>query len=154
MTTQNPDPKNNDTNDMLEHAQKRGVKMERNVRKIKYEYKGSSKTLNLIECAHQIATICEVIESDDGQQLDIQVVSEGMNYEQLVEMFPPDANGRRAGLEFCLLDIMTAVIWEAYRDEGTTLEEGNVRHFWYTHMKFLWPERLTRHGRSSWTRAW
>jgi len=122
--------------------------MEIRTRKIEYEYKGSIKRFNLIECDKQITTICEVIESEDGQQLDIEVVSEGMTYEEICEVFPPDANGRRAGLDFCLLDVMRAVIWEAYRDEGTTLEEGNVRHFWYTHIKFL-VEDVLRMGETS-----
>ena len=117
--------------------------MANNIRKIEYQYKGATKKFNLIECENQITTICEV--RDDWS---IDVVSEGMEYEELISNFPPDANSRRVGMKFCMLDMIRAIIWESYRDEGTVLEPGNVRHFWYTHIKYL-VEDILRMGESA-----
>ena len=58
-----------------------------------------------------------------------------MDYKQICEFFPPDK--KNPPFPFCLVDIIRAVIYEAYRDEGIGYEGGNVRHFWYTHLKFL-----------------
>lgn len=118
------------------------------IRPVEYEYKGSIKRFDLVESDEQITTICEVVEDDEGKILDIKVVSEGMTYDELCECFPPDANSKRAGMDFCLLDIMRAVIWESARNEGASLERGNVRHFWYTHVKFL-VEDVLRLGETS-----
>lgn len=105
--------------------------------KVRYDYNGVSKGFTLIECDRQITTICEVIENEDGSEFDIKVVSPGMTYAELVELFPPDQNSIKAGMDFCLLQMIRSIIWEAHRDLGTSYEGGNVRHFWYSHLKYV-----------------
>lgn len=97
---------------------------------VSYFYKGKGRSFNIIECDEQISTVCEV--NDD---MSVTVVSPGMSLEEIIENFPADINSKRAGYDFCMLDLIRAIIWEAYRD-GTG-EPGNVRHFWYTHIKYI-----------------
>jgi len=117
----------------------------RNSRPIVYEYGGKTRSFNLVECDEQITTICEVFEQDDCDEFEIRVVSEGMTYAQICEHFPPI---RKGSYDFSLVDIMRAIIFEAFRDEGDGLDGGNVRHFWYTHLKFI-VEDILRLGETS-----
>ena len=105
------------------------------VNKITYNYGNVNKRFNLIECSEQITTICEVFEIPGQEEYEIKVVSKGMDLKAIKRNFPPTV--KNPPYEFCLVDIIRAVIWEAYRDEGVKLDPGNVRHFWYTHVKFL-----------------
>lgn len=109
---------------------------------IDYTYGGKHKHFDLVRCDRQITTICEVYEVEGQDEFEIDVISEGMDYAEIVANFPPDRNGIRAGKEYCLVDIIRAVIYEAYQEEGSSLEEGNVRNLWYTHLKFLVEEIL------------
>ena len=61
------------------------MKMER---KIHYEWGGKNKGFTLIECDEQITTVCQVVD-DTGETFDIEVVSEGMDFEQICRYFPP-----------------------------------------------------------------
>lgn len=105
----------------------------RTVKKIYYNYKGKRKRFRLIETDEQIATVCQAEELENV--IDIEVVSPGMGYEEICENFP----AKRGKKDYCMVDLFTAVIWEEYQRvmNGKVREPGNVRNFWYTHIKYL-----------------
>lgn len=83
----------------------------------------------------RIATISEVIQDPETGELVDKVVEKGMTKDEVIKFFPPAYQSRTAGHEFEQLGLVRAIIYEAYRKDN--LESGNVRHFWYTHLKPL-----------------
>lgn len=117
---------------------------ERRVEYIEYEYKGKVKRFKLVTCDKQIGWVSEAIEQPDGRFKPKERI-QGMNLEEIKAYFPrseaevkPRAKKKRrkkakAGYDYTLMDLFRAIIYEAFRDG--TAESGNVRHFWYTHIK-------------------
>ena len=108
----------------------------RTERRVYYCYKGKRKSFTLIETDRQIATVC-LAEEDEAGNMDIQVVTPGMDYDEICECFPPSTSATRNGKEYNLVGLIRSIIYEAYRNEGIAIDPGNVRHFWYTHIKFV-----------------
>lgn len=110
--------------------------MGRDLAPIVYEYKGKVTRFDLIICDDQIATVCRPIETPDGT-FDIEVISEGMSYDDIVENFPASAAQQRKGRDYCFIDLVRSIIFEEFLNTGRGREIGNVRNFWYTHLKFI-----------------
>ena len=79
----------------------------------------------------QIATICETYDNPDTGKIETKITHPGMNREDLLRYF--SKNDGSINLEF----LIRSIIYEAYQKEALIdgMEEGNVRHFWYTHLK-------------------
>ena len=79
----------------------------------------------------QISTICETYDNPDTEKIETKIMQPGMNREELLRYFTK-ANGK-INLAF----LVRSIIYEAYEKEALLdgLERGNVRHFWYTHLK-------------------
>lgn len=88
-----------------------------------------------------IATITETTFTGD-ESIEVGIVEEGMTREELEEYFPPMTIHQNFGNTFNLSKIIRSVIYEAYVKEGINIEEGNVRNFWYTHLKKIITEIL------------
>lgn len=88
-----------------------------------------------------IATITETSFSGD-EAIEVGIVEEGMTRDELEHYFPPMPIHRQFGHTYNLSKIIRSVIYEAYDKEGIDIEEGNVRNFWYTHLKKIITEVL------------
>lgn len=85
----------------------------------------------------QIATICDTVENPETHKIDTTISKPGMTKEEIMHHFPP-YRGRCRGL--CNAErLIGSIIYEAYRKEALLgkLEPGNVRSFWYTHLKAI-----------------
>ena len=103
-----------------------------------YEYDGKPKTATALFFPEaSIATITEVDYSTGGG-LETRIAKQGMTLNELKEYFPQNAkilekNPDAPPVNLSLL--VRSIIYEAFTKEGETLEAGNVRNFWYTHLK-------------------
>lgn len=88
-----------------------------------------------------IATITKT-EFSGQEAIEVGIIKEGMTREELEHYFPPMDVHRKLGHTYSLAKIIRSVIYEAFDKEGTSIEEGNVRNFWYTHLKKLITEVL------------
>ena len=111
--------------------------MSREIIPIKFEYRDKIKKFDLVVCDQQIATICDPIENEYGVFEDVEVLVEGMSYEDIIENFPATPAMRRQGHKYSMIDLMRSIIYEEYKLTGIDREPGNVRHFWYTHLKYI-----------------
>jgi len=78
-----------------------------------------------------IATVTET--TDDLGSIDTEIKQYGMTRDELIEYFPQAS--KSSELPYNLAKIIRSIIHEAYQKEGLELEHGNVRNFWYTHLK-------------------
>ncbi|MCK4385287.1 MAG: hypothetical protein KAW52_03395 [candidate division Zixibacteria bacterium] len=69
--------------------------------------------------------------------MDVEVLIEGMSYEDIIENFPATPAMKRQGHKYSMIDLMRSIIYEEYKFTGIDREPGNVRHFWYTHLKYI-----------------
>lgn len=107
---------------------------ERTVKKIYYDKpEGGRGYVKIVETEKRIATICEVKGYDDKGRAQLEVEEFGMGYEEICRHFPPSSNSNK---DYCLSDLLRSIIWEAYTKEDS-VDPGNVRHFWYTHLKYV-----------------
>jgi len=104
---------------------------------VEFEYRGSNRKFHLVVCDQQIATVCEPIENEYGVFEDVEVIKEGMNYEDIKENFPPTPHMANQGYEYSMIDLIRSIIYEEFSQTGIDRETGNVRHFWYTHLKYI-----------------
>lgn len=88
-----------------------------------------------------IATVTKT-EFSGEEEIEVGTIVEGMTREELELYFPPMEAHRKQGHTYSLAKIIRSVIYEAFAKEGENIEEGNVRHFWYTHLKKLITEAL------------
>lgn len=90
-----------------------------------------------------IATVTAVTESG-GSMVDVGVLVEGMDREQIESWFPPLSQkmAKKTSITYNLSRLVRSIIYEAYKKEGLQLEEGNVRNFWYTHLKKIITKKL------------
>lgn len=104
-----------------------------------YEYGEKILTTNVRFFPEKsIATVTTVTEGeDDPDDLEASVLWYGMDSDELRHYFPAPPAQRKQGHEFNLSQIFRSIIYEAYRKEGLDLENGNVRNFWYTHIKYV-----------------
>jgi len=81
----------------------------------------------------QIATICETYDNPDTGKIETTITNPGMNREELTRFF--SKKDGTINTEF----LIRSIIYEAYNKEGLTglIDGGNVRHFWYTHLKTI-----------------
>ena len=101
-----------------------------------YAYDGKDmKTWVLYFPDRSIATVTSTTDEMGG--LDMEIVREGMEKDEIETFFPAPPAARKKGATFNLALLVRSIIYEAYKKEGTTLEEGNVRNFWYTHLKVV-----------------
>jgi len=104
-----------------------------------YEYGGKrEKTSVRFFPDKSIASVTEI--SEDMKE--IKVLSEGMSKEEIEKYFPPDQSHATMGCTYDRAKMIRSIIYEAYRKEGEIIEEGNVRNFWYTHLKKIITEEL------------
>ena len=107
-----------------------------------YQYDNKTKYTSVrLFSDKNIATIIKTEFSGD-ETIEVGVVSEGMTKEELEHYFPPSPAHRKMGHTYSLAKIIRSVIYEAFIKEGEDIEEGNVRNFWYTHLKKLITEIL------------
>lgn len=111
--------------------------MTRQIIPVEYEYRDKTKKFGLVVCDKQIATVCDPIENEYGVFEDVKVLVEGMSYENIIDNFPATPAMRRQGHEYSMIDLMRSIIYEEYKLTGIDREPGNVRHFWYTHLKYI-----------------
>ena len=88
-----------------------------------------------------IATVTETEFAGD-ESIEVGIAEEGMTKEELEHYFPPPPAHAKKGFTYNLAHIIRSVIYEAFQKEGFGLEEGNVRNFWYTHLKKMITETL------------
>ena len=106
----------------------------------------------------QIATICDTFENPETHTIETSIIKPGMTTEEILQFF--SKNDGTCNIEM----LIRSIIYEAYQKEGLTtgMEEGNVRHFWYTHLKAILVPMLKMMGKkdvddsigSSINRAW
>jgi hypothetical protein len=85
-----------------------------------------------IVCDRPIAWVCKTREV--GGKTEIELVREGMSRAEIVEAFPPHHNSLRYGMDYNRLELVKAIIYEAYREvveQGVERPRQNVRGFWY-----------------------
>jgi hypothetical protein len=82
----------------------------------------------------QIATICDTVENPETHMIETRISKQGMTKEELSYFFKRRYRKKDV---INIEQLISSIIYEAYRKEGSTLEEGNVRTFWYTHLKAL-----------------
>lgn len=111
--------------------------MTRQLIPVKFEYRDSKRKFNLVVCDQQISTVCDPIKNEYGVFEDVKVLIEGMTYEDIIENFPATPAMKRKGHEYSMIDLMRSIIYEEYKFTGIDREPGNVRHFWYTHLKYI-----------------
>ena len=75
-----------------------------------------------------------------------EVVHLGMKREEILKFFPrPKNQPKNKGYYFNFTALCRSIVYEAYRREidlrnqhlSSEIEEGDVRRFWYTHIKFI-----------------
>ncbi|TET23959.1 MAG: hypothetical protein E3J78_01800, partial [Candidatus Cloacimonadota bacterium] len=81
-----------------------------------------------------IATVTKS-EFEGEEAIEVAILVEGMTKDELERYFPPLPAHRKQGHTYSLARIVRSVIYEAFTKEGEDIEGGNVRHFWYTHLK-------------------
>jgi len=97
-----------------------------------YEYGEEIYKTNLLYFPEKnIATVTETTEDTDD--IDTTISREGMTKDEIAYYFPSQSN--TSSLPFNLSKLIRSIIYEAHRKEGESLEPGNVRNFWYTHLK-------------------
>lgn len=81
----------------------------------------------------QIATICETYDNPATGKIETTITQPGMNREELLKYFSKKDGS--INIEY----LIRSIIYEAYQKEGLTgnIDGGNVRHFWYTHLKTI-----------------
>ena len=107
-----------------------------------YEYDGiDKKTWVRFFPNNSIATVTET--TDEGlEEIDAQVLWEGMSKADIMEYFPPSGAFKAKGGEFNLALLVRSIIYEAFEKEGEGIESGNVRNFWYSHLKNVITKKL------------
>lgn len=112
--------------------------------KEQYEYDGKSKRTKVRFFPDKsIATITESsFSEDEGEMIEIGVAQEGMTREEILKYFPPRPADAKKGYIYNMALLIRSIIYEAFRKEGTSIDEGNVRNFWYTHLKKIITEKL------------
>ena len=104
-----------------------------------YEYDGKPKKTSVRFFPDKnIATVTEI--SEDMKEK--RIITEGMSLDEIEEYFPPTKSNATKGQTYDLAWLVRSIIYEAYRKEGTSMEIGNVRNFWYTHLKKIITEKL------------
>jgi hypothetical protein len=100
----------------------------------KYEYANKSESTSVRYFPNRsIATITKTVEQDGA--LTTEIVKTGMDFEEIKKYFPPYRSN--SGDEYNRALLIRSIIYEAFKKEGRELEEGNVRNFWYTHLKYI-----------------
>ena len=104
-----------------------------------YEYGGKAKKTSVRFFPDKnIATVTEVSED----MTETRVITEGMDLDEIVECFPPTPANAKKGHTYDRALLVRSIIYEAFRKEGESMEGGNVRNFWYTHLKKIITEKL------------
>jgi flagellar motility protein MotE (MotC chaperone) len=103
----------------------------------------------------QISTIAETYENTETGKIETTITKPGMNREELHRYFPNPTKKGTVNIEY----LIRSIIYEAYIKEGLTgtIDGGNVRHFWYTHLKTVISGVLGNNNnsiKSSINRAW
>lgn len=85
----------------------------------------------------QIATICDTFENPDTHMIETKISKPGMTRDEILQYFSKydKEQGYTCNIEL----LIRSIIYEAYMKEGLEgkMDEGNVRHFWYTHLKAI-----------------
>lgn len=90
-----------------------------------YEYDGVLfKTSVLFFPEKNIATVVD-------RSFEPKILTIGMDYKDVLKYFPLKSG------QYNLRKLIRSIIYEAFIKEGLELEEGNVRGFWYTHLKHI-----------------
>jgi hypothetical protein len=92
-------------------------------------------------------------EEIDGATLDREllgcIVEHGMTKEEIEAAFPPcPAIAGQSNLSFNMRGLLATVIWQEWQRVGQRRPEGNIRHFWYTHLMFTLT-RIMKHMKVS-----
>jgi hypothetical protein len=132
--------------------------MGREVLPIEYEYRGETSRFGLVVCDQQIATICQPIENEEGFYENYTILRQGMSLDEIEENFPPTPLMAKQGKTYSLMDLIRSIIYEEFQNSNGMREPGNVRHFWYTHLKYIMDEVLgigeTESVKTAINRAW
>ena len=112
--------------------------------KTQYVYDEKKKTTHVRYFPFKnIATVTKTVK-DDGT-LTTEITKKGMTLDDILKYFPPDpqhAKNNKYDLQF----VIRSIIYEAFKKEGTKIETGNVRNFWYTHLKYVVTRILGKQG--------
>ena len=79
----------------------------------------------------QIATICDTFNDPETGKIKTDITHLGMDREEILQYF--SKNDGTCNIEL----LIRSILYEAYIKEGIEgkMDEGNVRRFWYTHLK-------------------
>ena len=107
-----------------------------------YEYgEKSEKTYVRFFPNISIATVTDAT-GELVDEIEPEVLWEGMTRQELCRYFPPKPKDKKEGKIVNLAMIIRSIMYEAYKKQGIELEEGNVRRFWYTHLKNVITRKL------------
>lgn len=107
-----------------------------------YYYGGKQEHTSVIFFPNKNIATITTIPDDSKKALEAEIISEGMTRKELELYFSPDELRRRQGKTYDRKKIIRSIIYESYIKEGTSLEVGNVRNFWYTHLKSVITTKL------------
>ena len=99
-----------------------------------YEYDGKHYKTNVKYFPDRnISTITRTFKEDET--IATEIIKKGLTLEEIKECFPPTPQIK--DYDYNRAELIRSIIYEAYIKEGLNLEEGNVRNFWYTHLKYV-----------------
>lgn len=108
-----------------------------------YEYGGKQlKTTVRFFPNRSIATVTKTTDEDGNELIEPEVLWEGMTLEEIEKYFPPRKAHAKQGFTFNLALLIRSIMYEAHVKQGTEIESGNVRRFWYTHLKNVITRKL------------
>lgn len=109
----------------------------------RYEYgEKSKKTTVRFFPNKNIATVTKTTDDFGIKLIEPEILWEGMTLDEIEKYFPPSKAHAKQGHTFNLALIIRSIMYEAYIKEGTNIESGNVRRFWYTHLKNVITKKL------------
>jgi len=100
-----------------------------------------------------IATVTRTDEDEYGE-ISTEVVTYGMEVVDVEHYFPPRTQELLKDKTFNLALLLRSIIFEAFYKEGQSMESGNVRNFWYTHVKAIVTVLGIRNAESALNSAW
>ena len=81
---------------------------------VEYEYMDKNKSFDLTVIPHkQIATVTEKIPLDDGT-FELNILSDGMDYDEVCRYFPPVLAMKKRGYEYNMLGLFRSILYETY----------------------------------------
>jgi len=110
------------------------VEYEHEYIKKRYIYDGENKKTDVLYFPSKSITTITTTREQDGL-LETEITKSGMTRDEIRKYFASPREQHEMEYDRSLL--IRSIIYEAFKKEGVELDEGNVRNFWYTHLKFI-----------------